>query len=636
MNIPTDTVSKLEGSSEANLSELEQPANKSIVVPGLIAAFAAILLFFLNYFLTVPALYGLSPKFSYQADVLSLDNFFDEMTDQFLGEARSVTTFGYAGVEERDEGVVVDNFFDVRTVGGDQIVKIERDYGIDPTTWQHTTGIGSKDREGYLFAPRHLRKGENFSYWHVNYDTQLDLQFEATEVINGLTLYRYGSSFDVDQTQSLSHLPGVPDERGVNLDVTLTMWVEPVTGWLVKYEDSAIAYYYDAATGERLHPWNKFSNRYRQASVVEQVRVAAQRRLVVLIFEWVLPVFAFFFIIARLAWKRRRKLGIISLTVGVVAGTALIVWLFLPFIIRQQDEKILVGIARWAPYGNESYDENIQGFKDALTAGGYIEGENVAYDLQVANANADTQQEIADQFSKENVSLVFSQTTSGTLILKDSIPHRPIIFSIVTYPVESGLIESLQNSGNNLVGTRNWVPVEDQLSVFLKMVPNTTTIGFVHREGELNSLVQLEEMRKASEPFGITVESISGRDLQGLIDALSSAKEIDALYSACDTLVQSEAEEVIIAFAHERRLPSFSCNITGPQKGDLIGVVSGFYQLGRLSGEQAILVLEGATPSSLETLTETQPQVHVNATTAALLDLTIPQDVLVKVDTLIE
>ena len=171
---------------------------------------------------------------------------------------------------------------------------------------------------------------------------------------------------------------------------------------------------------------------------------------------------------------------------------------------------------------------------------------------------------------------MYTLTTPGTLILKELIPNRPIIFSVVTYPVEAGIIESLEYSGNNLVGTRNWVPVEDQLETFLDIVPIVDSLGFIHRTGEPNSTIQLDEMIEIASELDIDVVEIHGSNLAELSDALSNAPEVDALYSACDTLVQSEAEDLIISYALDHKIPSFSCNNTGPLKGDLIGTVADF------------------------------------------------------------
>lgn len=225
-----------------------------------------------------PRLTRLPEDFRYDADIFSRDDFYDEKKARFTGEVLSLTTFHYAVVEQRGDLLTVKNVFDVRKTTGEQIFAVERLYGVDRHTGRHAAGAGDKDRDGYLFAPRGADKSP-FIYWHINYDAPARLTFQDEEEILGLKVHRYSCDYQADQTASLSHLPGVPTTRGVELDIHLELWVEPDSGWMVKYEDHATAHYYDIKTRERLHPWNRFRNRYTDTSVADQVRLARRARV---------------------------------------------------------------------------------------------------------------------------------------------------------------------------------------------------------------------------------------------------------------------------------------------------------------------------------------------------------------------
>lgn len=229
--------------------------------------------------------YGLAPRmlalpddFSYSAQVVSRDNFYDEWTRRFQGEVQSSTELVYDVLEREGNVMIVRNAFDVRNRGGEPIFSVERRYAVDRFSGRHVAGRGDKDREGFLFAPRLLSK-EDVTYWHVNYDTPVQLRFRDEETVEGLRLYRYERTFHADQTENLRHLPFVGTARGVNLDVHLQVWFEPVSGRMVKYADQATAYFYDLSTGKRLSPWNRFSNAFSEKSVQEQVRLASQEKL---------------------------------------------------------------------------------------------------------------------------------------------------------------------------------------------------------------------------------------------------------------------------------------------------------------------------------------------------------------------
>lgn len=257
----------------------------------------------------VPQLLALDDRFEYTAELTSVDNFYDETVGGYLGKQYSVTTFSYDVIDETDEGLVVRNIFDVRTQSGDPIFAVERFYGVDPYTHEHITGLGDKDRNGYLFAPRQLEEGESFTYWHINYDGPAEMKFIEEEYISGLRVFHYQSTYEgvpIDQTENLTYLPGVPEERGIVLEPVLDLWVEPVTGRLIKYQDNTVAYYYDQETGEKIHPWNNFENVFTEQSVREQVQIAQSEKIqfqflyiyvpvvvIILFFAWVLFISSF-------------------------------------------------------------------------------------------------------------------------------------------------------------------------------------------------------------------------------------------------------------------------------------------------------------------------------------------------------
>ena len=134
-----------------------------------------------------------------------------------------------------------------------------------------------------------MKKGEGYIYWHVNYNSPAEMKFQNEEELYGLKVYRYETDFNADQTENLYHLPLVTEERGVELDVNLQMLIEPITGRMINYEDKTTAYYYDIKTGERIHPWNKFNNKYYEESVKEQVSIVKNEKLKINLVGKIIP-----------------------------------------------------------------------------------------------------------------------------------------------------------------------------------------------------------------------------------------------------------------------------------------------------------------------------------------------------------
>ncbi len=614
--------------------------NKKII--GGVAAIIGIIAIPLWSWFAVPALTKIPSDFSYKANIISLDNFYDEARGEYSGEKRSVTTFYYEAVAQDNGVLTIKNVFDVRKVTGEKIFSSEHLFGIDSLTGKHVASFGDRDRDGYLFAPRmkglfrQAQDKEPFVHWNYGYDLPAHMTFAGEENLLGLPVYRYETRYEgakIDLTANLSFLPGVGKTRGVILEPYIELWIEPTTGYLVKWEESSDAYYfYDLKTGQKTNPYNNFSNKYTRESIAKQVSLAKGDKLKLIIFEIIIPLLLVLIALSLFIGISRKKIAWIVLILGIVALGA---YTTSRVYTSTPQEMVKIGIARWSD--NSEFDKNIDAFKQALTNAGFIEGKNITYFVENPHTDVEKQKIIINSFVAKKVDLIYTLTTPSTLIAKELVSDIPIVFTIVTYPVETGVIASLNNSRNNLVGTRNWVPVSEQVSVFRELIPSFRTIGFVHRRGEPNSTFQYKEMVALGKGSNFEVVDVVASDLNELSRALDSVTgKVDSLFLSCDTLIAAGGEEIVIAFANKQKLPSFSCNPAGIHKGSLVGTVADFAEIGKLAGEKAALILEGVTPQSLETTSVARPFIYINKKTADTLGIIIPQSLIIKAKEIIK
>ena len=251
-----------------------------------------------------------------------------------------------------------------------------------------------------------------------------------------------------------------------------------------------------------------------------------------------------------------------------------------------------IGIIKWVT--SENFDANISEFKYHVELDGHFNENNLEYLEDISNADKFKHQEIIQRFIDEKVDLIYTQTTSGTLIAKEMTQDIPIVFSVVTYPVEAGIIDGLSNSKNNLVGTRNYISIQTQFDFFYRDISDKK-LGFVHRLNEPNSVIQYNEAKEYGSNNEIEIIDIAGTSLEDLESLISeNISKVDALYQACDTLVQSGGENIAIRIATENNKPTFSCNLDGVRNGALLGKVANFEDIGQLSGLKAHRILEGS------------------------------------------
>lgn len=247
--------------------------------------------------------------YNYHADIISIDNLYNTTQNAFEGDRLSKTEFSYEVIDNKDGVSIIKNRFQVKAITGEPIFSVERLYGIDPRTHAHLPGYGDKNRTGYLFAPHLTKPQQSFIYWHINYDAPAQMELQGKEIIENLPVYHYIAKYHADQTANLGDLPEVPEEKGVNLDITLHTWIEPVSGMLIKYEDYSTAYYYNKTTGERLSPWNKFHNKFTDESIKRHAELAGYEKQKHIIAKQFIPILfaiiAVAFFIASALYKRK-------------------------------------------------------------------------------------------------------------------------------------------------------------------------------------------------------------------------------------------------------------------------------------------------------------------------------------------
>ncbi len=312
---------------------------------------------------------------------------------------------------------------------------------------------------------------------------------------------------------------------------------------------------------------------------------------------------------------------LILLTVGVC--------IFVPMTLIPQPKIFTVGISQWN--SDPDYETNIQGFKAGLAQKGFYAGKNIRYIQKNPYGKIENQIDILQAFVDEKVDLIYSLTTPGTLIAKGVTSKIPIVFSIVTYPVETGVIQSLVSSENNLVGIRNYVPAVRQYYYFEKLFPDTKTLAFVHHRGEPNAEIQLREFKDTLKTRHISVIDIAAVDLDDLQEQLQSQRnKVDALYMACDTLIQNGGDGLVIAWGQTNKKPTFSCLGGGVVNGALYGDVVDVFKIGRIAGDKAALILSGASPTNINTESFYEDHILINKKTADEFNIIIPKVLLEK------
>lgn len=588
-----------------------------------------------------PELKKMPSNFKYSAEILSLDNFYDEKAKKFEGEHISKTLFYYKVSEIHPKYLVINNIFSVAKLSDKPIFSVSRIYYIDRYQGLHVKAE-NKIREGYLFAPRYVNQ-RPFHYWHVNYDKPALMKFQKKEMMDGLLVYLYTTHYEADQTADVNKLKDVPERKGVKANIQLKLWIEPVSGWLIQYQDNTLAYFYDCKTGKPLAPWNKFSNRYTYNSIKEQIEFAKYFKWKILFIDFIIPGILFvgalllllvnnlqdqhFHYRKRFVVKLKHQILLFIIYLLLISVPIIIVYYF-AFHFRKT-HAVKVGVSQWND--RNEFKDILRGFKDGLAKYGFIEGKNIVFIIKNPKGNIENQIDIIQSFIKDHVDLILSLSSTGTLVAKGITTELPIVFASVLYPEEIDLIASLKSSKSNLVGIRNYISLPQQFFRFEQLYPDMTSLGFIHQKGDPESELQFKELKTMLEKRKINVTAIEAIDKSDLEAKLKLLPPYSGIILSCDTLVQ-ESDDLIISYSKKNKIPNFSCYRETVLKGGLIGYVADMYTIGRMAGRKAALILNGAEPSWLYTESPEKGMLIINEVTAKELGIEIPNELRKEAD----
>ncbi|HEY5667989.1 MAG TPA: porin PorA family protein [Candidatus Saccharimonadales bacterium] len=287
----------------------------------------------------IPILIGYPTNFSYTANVVSRNNYYSETTG-YQGVQTNNVTFSYKTTAVKGDTLYIKNSFETFPSNTNTDLNRSETYAINRQSGQYVPG-GNLSRNGYLFAPRNLHK-QDITYWHVEYDTPIELHYVDTEDVLGLQTYLYEARFTADETQDLTGAaPAIGTTEGARGDVVMRVWFEPTTGYLVKYEGQATNYLYDMATKKTVNPWSQHSDQYTFDSIVAQVQKAEALRVRQEYINVWLPVafwisavvlfVAWLSILWSTRWKPRHPRQVVirtlALLVGLIGLMILSVWL---------------------------------------------------------------------------------------------------------------------------------------------------------------------------------------------------------------------------------------------------------------------------------------------------------------------
>jgi ABC-type uncharacterized transport system substrate-binding protein len=277
----------------------------------------------------------------------------------------------------------------------------------------------------------------------------------------------------------------------------------------------------------------------------------------------------------------------------------------------------------------------IQQFRKKLQELGYTEGQ---IESRFAEGRDDRYPAFAAELVALPVDLIVAWGTPAALAAKRATTKVPIVL-VAGDVLNTGIVSNLARPEGNITGfiAVNVELEEKRIELLKDVVPHLTRVAILGNSLNPLNQINLEIARRAAAKLSIEIETFevqNGQEVAKKLDALT-AKRPDAVLIASDTLLLSERQQIVAALA-ATRIPAIYPFREYAAAGGFIIYGANISILFENAAVYVDRILKGEKPGDLPIQQATAFEVIINQKTANKLGLTLPPNVLVRADEVIE
>ena len=308
------------------------------------------------------------------------------------------------------------------------------------------------------------------------------------------------------------------------------------------------------------------------------------------------------------------------------------------FAEAQQSAKRISKIGYLSPLSPLTESSRREGFIQGLHELGYVEGQNVSLEYRYAQGNRNQFFELAAEMVGLNPDVIVVGSNSFTAAAKEATRAVPIVAAGGDL-VGERLVASLRRPGENITGSSSIAPEFSgtRLKLLKEAVPNISRVAILwFPRPNSTDEKEVRETEITGRELGVDIKVVPVRDPDAFTAVFTAMKKenVNALVIIQGTFTLFHRKQ-LVELAARNRLPSMcetsdwtadSCLISyGPDPSYR------YYRLAFMVDK----ILKGAKPGELPVEKPTKFDLVINLNTAKQIGLTIPPNVLARVDKVI-
>ena len=324
---------------------------------------------------------------------------------------------------------------------------------------------------------------------------------------------------------------------------------------------------------------------------------------------------------------RRQTLALLGLTAAIY-----------PHVIRAQATKIPhVGyLSTGSLKSNRAF---LDALRDALRELGYIDGKNIAIDVRWVGDMPSEFPQLAASLVRDNPNAIVTTCIPSTRAAKQATSTLPVVMSVDGDPVAAGLVSSLSRPGGNVTGTSTLFEelIQKWLELLHAAVPKARDIAILSNPDNVIDPYYWARFQEAAQRIGVNVLRAEARVPTELDQTFKAMKD----QLAGGLVVMTEAflagqVQLIVPLAERYKVPAIYGYREFVDAGGLMSYGLSFREYYKRVARYVDAVLKGVKPADLPVEQPSRIELVINRAAARKLGVSVPPELLVRADHVIE
>jgi hypothetical protein len=256
----------------------------------------------------VPELLKLPEDYSRNFNLFFLSNEDYDLEGGFSGESIVNAFVKDETISADRDNQIIESYYKAETLAGELAWEATNKFSINRETRENIARNDEGAVGSYFVFPQEVEK-KSYKIWPLGYNHSFDVQFNGVDKIEGLEVYHFSFGDEItDDTEDYTWIELIPDTYHVNSVQSADLWVEPVTGIMVNFDDGGTSYYIDKTTGKKIQDFLTWKDKFNDDTIANQVRLAQNKKQEIILYEQWIPILlrliAAAFVIALFASRR--------------------------------------------------------------------------------------------------------------------------------------------------------------------------------------------------------------------------------------------------------------------------------------------------------------------------------------------